>query len=112
MNSKSEVVMAMLANRFESTLEYAMSFLATIAMTVAVADKADAQTFDETLLEIVPDHGPRERRGTGGFAQRCKGFCQITTRIKADHLTIKIIPPIRQALSGTFHYRSQHAGIK
>jgi hypothetical protein len=44
--------MAMLANRFESTLEYAMSFLATIAMTVAVADKADAQTFDETLLEM------------------------------------------------------------
>jgi hypothetical protein len=61
MNSKSEVVMAMLANRFESTLEYAMSFLATIAMTVAVADKADAQTFDETLLEI-PRAARRTRR--------------------------------------------------
>jgi hypothetical protein len=72
MNSKSEVVMAMLANRFESTLEYAMSFLATIAMTVAVADKADAQTFDETLLEIenrwaeatYPPTAPRPQPGT------------------------------------------------
>ena len=44
--------MAMLANRFESTLEYALSFLATIAMTMAVAEKADAQTFDESLLTI------------------------------------------------------------
>ena len=44
--------MALLANRFESTLEYALSFLATLAMTMAVAEKADAQTFDETLLEI------------------------------------------------------------
>jgi hypothetical protein len=44
--------MATLVNRFESTLEYALSFLATLAMTVAVAEKADAQTFDETLLEI------------------------------------------------------------
>jgi len=44
--------MALLANRFESTLEYALSFLATLAMTVSVAEKADAQTFDETLLEI------------------------------------------------------------
>ena len=44
--------MATLANRFESTLEYALSFLATIAMTVAVTEKAGAQTFDETLLEI------------------------------------------------------------
>ena len=44
--------MATLANRFESTLEYALSFLATVAMTVAVSEKAGAQTFDETLLEI------------------------------------------------------------
>ena len=44
--------MATLANRFGSTVEYALSFLATVAMTMAVTEKAGAQTFDETLLEI------------------------------------------------------------
>jgi tetratricopeptide (TPR) repeat protein len=44
--------MATLTKRFGSTFEYALSFLATIAMTSAVTEEAGAKTFDETLLEI------------------------------------------------------------
>ena len=44
--------MATLEKKFESTRKFALSVLATIAMTVAVTHKASARTFDETLLEI------------------------------------------------------------